>query len=54
MMEKYKKFLLTFAYYGVIAALVFVVIRYAMPMLAPFIIGVVIAYFLRFPIRWPN
>ncbi len=54
MMEKYKKFLLTFAYYGVIAALVFIVIRYAMPMLAPFIIGAAIAYFLRFPIRWLN
>ena len=29
--EKYSKFLITFAYYGVIAALAFVVIRYALP-----------------------
>lgn len=50
--EKYRKFLITFAYYAVIAALAFVVIRYALPMLAPFVIGAVIAYFLRFPIRF--
>ena len=52
MMDRYKKFLLTFAYYGVIAALVFVAIRYVLPMLTPFVVGAVIAYFLRFPIRW--
>ena len=52
MMDRYKKFLLTFAYYGVIAALVFVAIRYVLPMLTPFVVGAAIAYFLRFPIRW--
>lgn len=50
--EKYSKFLITFAYYGVIAALAFVVIRHALPMLSPFVIGAVIAYLLRFPIRF--
>lgn len=49
--EKYSKFLITFAYYAVIAVLTFVAIRYALPMLAPFVIGAAIAYLLRFPIR---
>ena len=51
-MEKYSKFLITFAYYAVIAALAYVAIRYALPMLAPFVIGAVLAYLLRFPIRF--
>jgi len=51
-MEKYSKFLLTFAYYAVIAVLAYVAIRYALPMLAPFVIGAMIAYLLRFPIRF--
>ena len=51
-MEKYSKFLITFAYYAVIAALAYAVLRYALPMLAPFVIGAVIAYLLRFPIRF--
>ena len=51
-MEKYSKFLITFAYYAVIAALAYVVLRYALPMLAPFVIGAAIAYLLRFPIRF--
>ena len=51
-MEKYSKFLITFAYYAVIAALAYVVLRYALPMLAPFVIGAVLAYLLRFPIRF--
>ena len=52
--EKYRKFLITFAYYGVIALVAFVVIRYALPMLAPFVIGAVVAYLLRHPIRLLN
>ena len=52
--EKYRRFLITFAYYAVIAALAFVVLRYALPMLAPFVIGAVIAYLLRHPIRLLN
>ena len=51
-MEKYSKFLITFAYYAVIAALAYVVLRYALPMLAPFVIGAVLSYLLRFPIRF--
>ena len=52
--EKYRKFLITAAYYAVIAALAYVAIRYALPLLAPFVIGAVIAYLLRFPIRFFN
>ena len=52
--EKYSKFLITFAYYAVIAVLAYVVIRYVLPLLAPFVIGAVIAYLLRFPIRFFN
>lgn len=50
--EKYKKFLITFAYFAVIAAAVFVVVRYGLPMLSPFVIGAVVAYLLRLPIRY--
>ena len=50
--ERYSKFLITFAYYAVIAVLAYVAIRYALPLVAPFVIGAVIAYLLRFPIRW--
>lgn len=52
--EKYSKFLITFAYYAVIAAIAYVAVRYALPLLAPFVIGAVIAYLLRFPIRFFN
>ena len=50
--EKRRKFLITFAYFAVITLLVFVVIRYALPMLTPFVIGAAVAYLLRFPIRF--
>lgn len=52
--EKYRKFLITFAYFAVIAALAFFGLRYALPLLAPFVIGAVIAYLLRLPIRLLN
>ena len=50
--EKYRKFLITFAYFAVLALLAFVVLRYALPMLSPFVIGFIIAYALRRPIRF--
>ena len=50
--EKYRKFLITFAYFAVLALLAFVILRYALPMLSPFVIGFVIAYALRRPIRF--
>lgn len=50
--EKRKKTLINLAYFGVIALLVFAVLRYALPAIAPFSIAAVIAYFLRKPIRF--
>ena len=50
--DKYKKFLITFAYFAVIAAAAYVVLRYALPMLSPFVIGALLAYILRRPIRF--
>lgn len=52
--EKYKKFLITFAYFAVITAAVYVVVRHGLPMLSPFVIGAVAAYLLRLPIRFLN
>jgi len=52
--EKYRKFLITFAYFAVIALIAFVALRYALPMLAPFVIGAAIAYLLRHPTRLLN
>lgn len=52
--EKCRRFLITFAYFAVIALIAYVVIRYALPMLSPFVIGALIAYLLRHPIRFIN
>lgn len=45
--EKRRNFLVNFAYFGVITFIVVALVRYAMPMLAPFVIAFVIAYLLR-------
>jgi len=45
--EKRRNFLVNFAYFGVITLVVVALVRYAMPMLAPFVIAFVIAYLLR-------
>ena len=50
--EKKRKFLIHFAYLAVITALVVVVIKYGMPMVAPFAASFVIAYLLRGVIRF--
>lgn len=49
--EKRRNFLVNFAYFGVITFIVVALVRYAMPMLAPFVIALVIAYLLRPAIR---
>lgn len=49
--EKKRKFLINFAYLAVIALIAFVLIKYAMPMLTPFVAGFVIAYLLKNLIR---
>ena len=45
--EKKRKFLVNFAYLAVIAVIAFLLIKYALPMLAPFVIGAVLAYLLK-------
>lgn len=49
--EKRKNFLLNFAYFGVITLVVLALVRYAMPMLGPFVTAFVIAYILRPVVR---
>ena len=45
--EKRRNFLVNFAYFGVITFIVVALVRYALPMLAPLVIALVIAYMLR-------
>ena len=51
-LERQKKFLINFAYFAVLALAAFVILKYALPMLTPFVIAFLIAYLLRRPIRW--
>ena len=50
--EKRRSFIINFTYVLIIAAIVFVAFKYAVPLLAPFIIGFVFAYMLQRPIRF--
>ena len=50
--EKRKRFLINAAYIAVIALLVFVVLHYLLPMVAPFAIAAVVAWMLHRPIRF--
>lgn len=50
--EKRRAFLINFVYFALIIGAVFVLVRYGMPMLAPFVIALVISYLLQKPIRW--
>ena len=49
--EKRRNFLVNFAYFAVITFIVVALVRYAIPMLAPFVIALVIAYLLRPVVR---
>lgn len=51
-MEKRKRFVINFLYYTLILLTAFVLIKYGVPLVAPFLIGFLIAYFLRRPIRF--
>lgn len=51
-MDRRKTFLINFAYFGVLLLLAIVVLRYALPMTAPFVAGFMIAYCLQRPIRF--
>lgn len=50
--EKKRKFIIDVSYLVFILAIGYVLIRYALPLLAPFVIAFVIAYLLRRPIRF--
>lgn len=47
--EKRKAFIVNFLYFGILAMLIYLVIKYALPMVMPFAVGFVIAYFLHRP-----
>ena len=49
--DKRRAVLINFAYFGVIAALVMFGIKYLLPIVMPFVIAVVIAYFLQRPVN---
>lgn len=48
-LEKQKKFLISFAYYGILIAGVYLVLRFLVPPMTPFIIGLIVAWLLRRP-----
>lgn len=49
--ENRQKFLINFAYFTVIISLAYAALKYLLPMTAPFVIGFLIAYALKKPIR---
>lgn len=51
-MEKRKTFLINFAYYAVYAAIVYTVLRFGFKLVAPFVIGFIVAYLLKSPISF--
>ncbi|MBQ2746969.1 MAG: sporulation integral membrane protein YtvI [Firmicutes bacterium] len=50
--ENRRKFIINFTYFLIIAVLVYAAMKYALPVLAPFALAVVFAYFLNRPINW--
>lgn len=49
-MEKKKAFLINFLYYALLLCAAFVVLKYGLPLLAPFVIAFILAYLLRKPV----
>lgn len=50
--EKKRKFIINFVYFGIILLLVWVVLKWGMPLVTPFIVAFVIAWLLQRPIRF--
>lgn len=50
--QKRKNFIINFLYFAIILAAAFVLIKYGLPMAAPFVTGFIIAYLLRPPVRF--
>ena len=51
-LEKQKTFLIRFAFWVIIIAIIYICLKYALPFFAPFVFGFVIAFLLNWPIRW--
>ncbi|HJA93330.1 MAG TPA: sporulation integral membrane protein YtvI [Candidatus Eisenbergiella merdipullorum] len=51
-LEKQKTFLIRFAFWVIIIAIIYICLKYALPFFAPFAFGFVIAFLLNWPIRW--
>ena len=51
-MEKRKTFIINFLFFAIILAAAYVLVRFGLPLLMPFVIAFVIAYFLKRPIRF--
>ena len=51
-LDKKRTFIVNTLYFGIMLLLAVVLLKYALPLLAPFVIGFVLAYLLKRPIRW--
>ncbi|MEA4873984.1 sporulation integral membrane protein YtvI [Anaerorhabdus sp.] len=51
-LEKKKNFIINAFYYTIITILVFMIIKYGLNLLAPFLVAFIIAYLLRKPTKW--
>ena len=51
-LDKKRSFIINVLYFGLMVVIVFVLLKYAVPLLAPFLIGFAIAYLLKRPIRF--
>lgn len=51
-MEKRKTFIINCTYFAIILAASFLLIKFGLPLIAPFVIGFILAYFLKLPIRF--
>ena len=50
--EKRRKFIVNFIFFAIWCLIAFVLLKYGLPALAPFVIAVVISYILKYPIRF--
>ncbi len=50
--EKKRAFIIKFIYYAIMAVIAVVALKWGLPMLAPFVLGFLIAYVLRWPTRY--
>lgn len=49
--EKRKNFIINFMYFAIWIAVVFVILKYGLSALAPFVVAMVLAYLLKYPVR---